>query len=211
MVAITLALGSLFSLGVVLVNQVLGASNAEFGVLIALFGVGAGIGLVVMQKRRGERSLQELKVSVSVLGAMVFVTVLAPSLPLAYGGAVGFGAAASFSLAAGMSLLQTNLVGEERVVAFAAFHILIRVGLGLGAAGAGVAGQLLSSPDIPFVGRTSSTRIVLFFAGLFVLASSSLVGSGRGGDPQQTKTGRFPVHPRGDMTERDRRCGKRET
>ncbi len=48
--AVALGLGALFSLGIVFVHDVLHASDAEFGVLIALFGVGAVGGLVALQR-----------------------------------------------------------------------------------------------------------------------------------------------------------------
>ena len=43
-----LGLGTLFSMGVVFVQDVLGASTFQFGVLVALFGVGAAGGLGVL-------------------------------------------------------------------------------------------------------------------------------------------------------------------
>jgi MFS family permease len=173
--AISLALGSLFSLGVVLVTEVMRASNTQFGVLIALFGVGAGLGLGVMHARRAQPSLAELRMAIAVLGAMIFTTVLSPFLALAFGGAIGFGAAAAYSMAAGMSILQQQLNADERVLAFAAFHTLIRVGLGVGALGAGAAGQLLQQTSLPLLGSLPSARVVLFFGGLVVLCSTLLV------------------------------------
>ena len=43
-----LGLGTLFSMGVVFVQDVLGASTLQFGVLVALFGVGAAGGLAIL-------------------------------------------------------------------------------------------------------------------------------------------------------------------
>jgi MFS family permease len=45
-------IGSLFSLGIVFVRDVLGASTAQFALLVALFGVGALVGLFVLRTTR---------------------------------------------------------------------------------------------------------------------------------------------------------------
>ena len=140
--AITLGLGALFSMGITLVRSVMDASDAQFGLLIALFGVGAGAGIGILQLRGSERTLTDFQVAVGAVGASIFLTVLTPFLAVALVGAVFFGAAAAYAMAGGMSTLQERVEGEERVLAFTAFHVLIRAGLGVGAIVAGVLGQL---------------------------------------------------------------------
>ncbi|MEA2488110.1 MAG: hypothetical protein QOF16_1764, partial [Actinomycetota bacterium] len=140
--AIVLGLGALFSLGIVFVENVLGASQTQFGILIALFGVGAMAGLGLTRFRPDNR-LADMRLGVMLCGSMIIVVGLAPSVLLAFLGAIGFGAGVSYALTSGMTYLQQSLRGEERVLAFTAFHILIRAGLGLGAIGAGIAGQLV--------------------------------------------------------------------
>ncbi len=173
--AVAIGLGALFSLGIVFVREVLDASDAEFGVLIALFGVGAAGGLGVLQLRRGHDPLTETRLGVGVIGAVVAVFSLVPSIGLAFAGAVGFGTAAAFTLASGMGALQSRLDGHERVLAFAAFHVVIRLGLGLAAVGAGVAGDLVGAVRWPIVGTLEAPRLVLLCSGLVVLASAGLV------------------------------------
>ncbi len=173
--AVAIGLGALFSLGIVFVREVLDASDAEFGVLIALFGVGAAGGLGLLQLRRGRDPLTETRLGVAVIGAVVAVFSLVPSIWLAFAGALGFGAAAAFTLASGMGALQSRLDGHERVLAFAAFHVVIRLGLGLAAIGAGIAGDLVGPVRWPVVGTLEAPRLVLFCSGLVVLLSAGLV------------------------------------
>jgi hypothetical protein len=74
-----------------------------------------------------------------------------------------------------MGTIQSRLDGQTRVLAFAAFHVVLRVALALSAIGAGVAGDVLSEVRWPLVGTLESSRVVLLSAGLFVVLSSLLV------------------------------------
>ena len=100
---------------------------------------------------------------------------LVSSVWLAFFGAAAFGAAAAYSLASGMGAIQSKLDGHERVLAFAAFHVVIRLGLSLAAIGAGLAGDLVGDVKWPFVGRLEPSRVVLLSSGLLVILASSLV------------------------------------
>lgn len=185
--AVALGLGALFSLGIVFVRDVLGASDTEFGVLIALFGVGAVLGLGVLQLRRGHDPLIETRLGVAAIGCIVALFSLATSVWLAYAGAAAFGAAAAYSLSSGMGALQSRLEGHQRVLAFAAFYVVIRIGLSLAAVGAGLAGDLLDDVTWPWVGDLEPSRVVLLCSGLLVVLSSALVrlreSPGTAGDP----------------------------
>ena len=65
-----------------------------------------------------------------------------------------------------MTVLQAAALGErERVLAFTAFHVLIRGGLGIAALGAGLAGDFLGRLHWPIVGTLPPARAVLFVAG----------------------------------------------
>lgn len=173
--SVAIGLGALFSLGIVFVREVLDASDAQFGILIACFGVGAVGGLGVLHLRRGRDPLVEARLGVAVIGAVVAAFSLAGSLALAFGGAVGFGAAAAFTLASGMGALQSKLDGDRRVVAFAVFHVVMRVGLGAAAIAAGLAGDLLGTVRWPVVGELEPSRLVLLCSGVLILSSSVLV------------------------------------
>jgi MFS family permease len=173
--SVALGLGALFSLGIVFVRNVLHASNTEFGVLIALFGVGAGVGLAALQVRRGHDPLFETRLGVAVIGGVVALFSLATHVWLAYLGATAFGAAAAFTLASGMGALQSRLDGTDRVLAFTAFHVVIRLALSLAAIGAGIAADLLHDVRWPLVGTLEPSRVVLLSCGLLVILASVLV------------------------------------
>jgi dTMP kinase len=166
-----LGLGCLFSLGIVFVRDVLGASNTEFGYLVALFGVGAGIGLVVIQRWRLSGG-RVLRISLASQGAVVAGMSLSPETSFALGGAVAFGALTATTLSTAMSMLQNELRNEERVMAFTVFHVSIRAGLAIAAMGAGLAADLISGIRWPLVGHLPPTRMVLMLSGLIVLASA---------------------------------------
>src|SRR5207244_7003723 len=90
---------------------------------------------------------------------------------------------------AGMSVLQEELDGEQRVLAFTAFHVLIRGGLSVAALGAGVAADVVGSVRWPGFGRLEPSRLVLFCAGTLVFFSSRLVprSPGEGPAPQRER------------------------
>jgi predicted MFS family arabinose efflux permease len=174
-IAVALGLGALFSLGIAFVRTVLDASNAEFGWLIALFGVGAALGLLALQRVGHQDGLRTTRLGVLALGVIVAFFSLSPSVGFALVGALAFGAAAAWTLASGMGTIQSQLDGRDRVLAFAAFHIVIRTGLTLSAIGAGIAGQVVGAVHWPVVGRLEPTRLVLFCSGI-VVAMSALWG-----------------------------------
>ncbi len=169
-----LGLGTLFSMGVVFVEDVLGASTLQFGVLVALFGVGAAGGLAVLACA-GRADLQVVRLCVAAQGVVVAAMSQAPSILAAFAGAVMFGAATAAGLAAAMSVLQASLGERDRVLAFTAFHVGIRGGLGLAALGAGLAGDLLGRLDWPVLGTLAPARAVLFVAGLIVAATAMFI------------------------------------
>ena len=111
----------------------------------------------------------------AAIGAVVAAFSLAGSLVLAFAGATAFGAAAAFTLASGMGAIQSRLDGDRRVVAFAAFHVVIRIALGVAAIAAGIAGDLLGPTRWPGLGLLAPSRVVLLGSGLLILASSLLV------------------------------------
>ena len=167
-------LGALFSLGIVFVRDTLSASDAEFGVLCALFGVGAALGLGVL-RATGAEGIGAVRLGVAAQGLVVAVTSLAPTVGIAFVGAVAFGGATTIALTSGMSLLQERLEGRERVLAFAVFHVVIRVALSIAAIGAGIAADVLEEVDWLVVGEIPSPRLVLFCSGVVVLLSSRFV------------------------------------
>jgi predicted MFS family arabinose efflux permease len=175
-ITVALGLGTLFSLGISYVRDVLGASDVQFGVLIALFGVGAAVGLVLLRMLAdGGGDLGSVKIGVAVQGATIAVMSLAPTVEIAFVGAAAFGAATSWTLTSAMSLLQESLSGEGRQLAFTAFHVLIRGGLSLAAISAGLAADLIHAVHFPVVGQLPAVRLVLGASGLLVLSSAGFI------------------------------------
>lgn len=179
-VAVAGGLGALFSLGIVFVREVLGATDTEFGVLIALFGIGAVAGLQLLRTAGDLDGLAATRAGLVVLGAVVAGFSLAPAVWIAYLGAVAFGAAATWTLASGMGTLQSNLEGAQRVLAFSAFHVVVRVALAVSAIGAGLAGELLGDVRWPLLGTLEPARVVLLCSGTLVVLSAGRV---RGHEP----------------------------
>lgn len=168
--AAAVGLGALFSLGIKLVQEELEASDIEYGVLIVLFGVGAGIGLALTHKSRHVDLLVLTRRGALVMGALVALMSQSPTVWLTFLGAAGFGAGATVALTSGMSALQARIpMEEERVLAFSAFHVVIRIGLGAAALAAGAIGDGLNGAGLP------GTRSVLLASGLLVLASAATV------------------------------------
>lgn len=173
--AVALGLGSLFSVGVVYVRDVLKASDASFGILIAMFGVGAAAGLIILRARKDTDSLATVRVAVIIQGGTIAFMSLVDRLVPTFLGAAGFGAMTAITLAAGMSALQERLSGEDRVLAFAAFHVVIRVGLSLAALVAGGANDSLAAVTVPILGSVEPARMILVCAGVLVILSGLLV------------------------------------
>ena len=168
--AAAVGLGALFSLGIKLVQEELQASDIEYGVLIVLFGAGAGIGLALTHRSRHVDLLVLTRRGALAMGALVALMSQSPTVWLTFLGAAGFGAGATVALTSGMSALQAQIPREEeRVLAFSAFHVVIRIGLGAAALGAGAIGDGLNGAGLP------GTRAVLLASGLLVLASAATV------------------------------------
>ncbi|MBI2168805.1 MAG: MFS transporter [Actinobacteria bacterium] len=175
--AAALGIGALFSLGIVFIRDVLGASNTQFGLLVALFGVGAGAGIGLL-RWTGARGMIAIRFAVLVQGSVISLMSLSPNLALTFLGAVAFGGGAAASLAAGMSFLQSRLDGQALVLAFTGFHVVIRAALALAAVGAGIAADLLSDVQWPGFGRLEPARLVLFFSGIVVVIGAALARPG---------------------------------
>ncbi|HZD18369.1 MAG TPA: MFS transporter, partial [Actinomycetota bacterium] len=165
---VAMGVGTLFSVGIVFVREVLGASSTEFGALIVLFGLGAAAGLGIHRLLGWGPALGAVRLTVAAQGATVAVMGLAPALGFAYLGAGAFGLFTSATLVGGMSVLQSRLSGQAAVQAFAAFHVLIRAGLSLAAVAAGVAVDLAGGIRLPGLGRLEPPRLVLLSAGLLI-------------------------------------------
>lgn len=167
--------GALFSLGILYVTDVLGAGQRQFGLLIALFGVGAAAAVAWVQQREGGVTVQLIREGVATMGIVLMVMSLVANLWLAYGMAVLFGAAASTALVGGISYLQQHLTGRHRVLGFTAFHVILRFGMAIAAIAAGFAADRVGPAEWPLVGSVSATSQVMFAAGVLVALGAALI------------------------------------
>jgi predicted MFS family arabinose efflux permease len=174
-VTVTIGVGALFSVGVTFVRHVLHASQGEFAALIACFGVGAAIGLGISRLLPEGQYIRSARLGTLVQGGVIAAMSLAHHYWIAVLAASGFGASAALTLVSGMSVLQTRLFGLDRDLAFAVFHVTIRVGLGLAAVAAGAAADLLTSVQWPLLGTLPGERVVLLSAGIVVVLGSFAV------------------------------------
>lgn len=174
---VAVGLGTVFSLGIVFVNETLGAGDAQFAILIILFGAGALLGLGLLQLRASADPFGDVRRGVLVLGVILFLMAVSPNILATFVGAVGFGAAAVASIVAAVSGLQMALNDRQRVLAFTAFHIAVRVALGLGAVLAGGAAELLER-----AGSSDPVRLVMGGAGVVVALAVLLVWGRLTGD-----------------------------
>lgn len=187
---VAFGLGALFSLGIVWVREVLGATETQFGLLVACFGVGAGGGLLAL-RRMYHRDLRTVTTALVIQGGVIATMSLAPTIGFALLGALAFGGLSALVLALAMELLQDALGDRERVLAFAVFHVVVRGGLAVAALGAGVADDLLDEVQWPLVGHLASAQVVLLSSGLLVVAVASIAGRpGAIGDRPSGRRGR---------------------
>lgn len=175
MIPAFLGIGALFSVGIVYVQQVLGATAVEFGFLVALFGAGGAAGWLVVQHLRDGVSLRTIRAGLVGMGAVLTLMGLVPALAAAYALAVPFGLAAAAALIAGLSYLQERLDEERRVLGLAAFHLLLRVGLSAGAIAAGAAAAGAEPVRAPLLGTREPAALVLLAAGLLLLLETVLL------------------------------------
>lgn len=177
LITVMLGIGALFSLGIVYVREVLGASDMAFGGLIAIFGIGAAGSVWWVQRQSGRTLLTVVRGAVIAMGAMLATMSLMSDLLWSYVVAIPFGAAAAAALVGALTFLQEELGGRQRVVGFAAFHMMFRFGLSIAAIGAGAIVGLVPSLSVPLLGELAPTAIVMFGAGVLVVLGGVAIRS----------------------------------
>jgi MFS family permease len=170
--------GGLFSVGVVYVREVLRGNDFQFGMLMALFGVGMLTGIVGLQFIARIRAKAAIfKAGLITAGGTLAWMSLITVMEVAYLAALLFGAAFSVIFLAGITLIQETINDENRGKAFAAFHSISRIFLLLGAVFsaslAGSVGEFHLDLGL-FTLRVCGTTIAMFVSGI-LLASVSLI------------------------------------
>jgi dTMP kinase len=184
----TLGGGSLFTVGVVYVHDVLGGNDTQFGFLMGLFGAGMLAGMIFLQflgRIRAKGAIFKLCLLVSG-GTLIWMSLITVMF-MAYIAALAFGAAFSMLFMAGITLVQEEVSDENRGKAFAAFHSISRVFLVLGAGLAAVLASAIGKHEINlglFSINIWGATIAMFAGGLLIAGASFIpIYSGRKAAP----------------------------
>jgi dTMP kinase len=171
--------GVLFAIGIAFIHQTLHGSDAQFGWLAALWGVGMGVGLGVVRLlvRRGESTV--FVVAVAACGGILIVMAVLPYLWLSFVLAVVFGAAFSIAIVIALTLVQRETEDEVRGRIMGGVQMLFRLGLGAGALGMGAIAHSVDSLDLGVI-RLDGNQVGLIVGGsLIILGAFAATGAMR--------------------------------
>jgi dTMP kinase len=129
--------GVLFAVGIGYVHETLGGSDAAFGWLAALWGVGMAAGLGAVRVLPSGARPREFLAGVVSCGLLLALMALAPVLWMAFISAVVFGAAFAIAIVLALTMAQEQSDNRIRGRVMGGVQMLFRVGLGLGALGIG--------------------------------------------------------------------------
>jgi MFS family permease len=190
---VVIGVGTLFSVGVAYIQEVLGAGGPVLGVLIALFGVGASVPLVARRVLDQLPPLLQVRAGVAIQGAVVAVMSLSGKILPNLLGALCYGAAAAAALVAAVTLLQERLEGTDRDLGFAVVHVTTQAGLAVAALAAGAATDLAPAVRWPLTGRLAPQQLVLLGAGVALVGGALLVRDPAAAERRKSlrATGRF--------------------
>ena len=180
--------GSLYAVGIGYVKQVLGAkSDMAFGFLMALFGVGMIMGMIVLQVLvKHEEKPWMLRVSLLTAGGIMVSMAIIQWLPLVYLLAAFFGAAFGILFLTAITMVQEKIDDRDRGKAFAAFHAVSRIFLVVGAGVSSAIATLVGTKTIHVLGFTyvvHGVSIALLVSGALIAAVSVV--------PMGEKKGRY--------------------
>ncbi len=162
--------GVLFALGISYVHDTLGAGDAEFGFLTALWGLGMAPGVGVVQRVPPADERRVFPAAVAIPGGILVLMGLAPMAGLAYPAAVVFGGSFAVALVLAMSIVQRLAEPAVRGRLVAGAHMLLRGGLALGAVGVG--GLVSLIPADVLAPRLDPNRLGLVLGGAVILAGA---------------------------------------
>jgi dTMP kinase len=143
--------GVLFAVGIAYIHETLHGSDADFGFLAALWGLGMGLGLGLVRLVITGSKDKAFLAAVAACGGILIAMALLPYLWLAFGAAVLFGMA--FSTAIVLALTAAQEIAEDRIRGriMGGVQMLFRVGLGAGAIGIGALAHWVGPISLGFV------------------------------------------------------------
>jgi dTMP kinase len=164
--------GVLFAVGIAYVHDTLGGTDVQFGWLASLWGLGMGLGLLVVRvllKRGKDRVFIG---AVATCGWILIVMAVFPFLYLAFGIAVLFGMA--FSIAIVLALTAAQEIAEDRIRGriMGGVQMLFRVGLGAGALGIGGLAHGLGTLRLGFL-KLDGNQAGMIVGGVLILLGAA--------------------------------------
>jgi dTMP kinase len=159
--------GVLFAVGIGYIKVTLGASDAAFGWLSALWGLGMGLGLLVVRRLATRKRAHIFVLAVALCGLVLEFMALVPVLWLAFIAAVVFGSAFSAAIVIALTLAQEVTQDRIRGRVMGGVQMLFRVGLGLGALGIGALAHAASK--VRLIGSLDGNQVGLVVGGGLIL------------------------------------------
>jgi dTMP kinase len=147
-----------------------------FGFLMALFGVGIIMGMIVLQVLvKHEEKPWMLRMALLTAGGIMVSMSIIQWLPLVYLLAAFFGAAFGILFLVAITMVQERVDDRDRGKAFAAFHAVSRIFLVVGAGVSSAIATLVGTKVIHVFGLTyvvHGVSIALLVAGVLIAAVS---------------------------------------
>lgn len=166
--------GVLFAVGIGYVHQTLGGTDAAFGWLAALWGVGMALGLGVVRMLPGGSRPREFLAAVVGCGLVLGVMALAPVLWMAFVAAVVFGVAFAVAIVLALTMAQEEADNRVRGRVMGGVQMLFRVGLGLGALGIGWLAHEAGERALPL--SLDGNQVGLLAGALLILLGAAAAG-----------------------------------
>jgi dTMP kinase len=166
--------GVLFAVGIGYVHETLGGSDAAFGWLAALWGVGMALGLGLVRMLPGGARPREFLLGVVACGLVLALMAVAPVLWLAFVAAVLFGVAFAVAIVLALTMAQEQADNRVRGRVMGGVQMLFRVGLGLGALGIGWLAHEAGERSLPF--SLDGNQVGLLAGAVLILLGAAAAG-----------------------------------
>lgn len=166
--------GVLFAVGIGYVHETLGGSDAAFGWLAALWGVGMALGLGAVRLLPGGGRPREFLAAVAACGLVLGLMALAPVLWMAFVAAVVFGTAFAIAIVLALTMAQEQADNSVRGRVMGGVQMLFRAGLGLGALGIGWLAHAADGLALP--ASVDGNQVGLLVGALLILLGAAAAG-----------------------------------
>jgi MFS family permease len=176
--------GVLFAVGIAYIHDTLGGTDVQFGWLAALWGLGMGLGLLVVRVLLKRGKDRVFIAAVATCGWILIVMAVFPFLYLAFAIAVLFGMA--FSIAIVLALTAAQEIAEDRIRGriMGGVQMLFRVGLGAGALGIGGLAHGLGILRVGFL-TLDGNQVGMIVGGVLILLGAAASSGVRKSDVWQ--------------------------